>query len=107
MVHSTHSDACLLCTVNEALLWDSGRARDAPVEASASVTQQLAHPKAAADKAKAARSIPHVTSEASVMSVESDDDVNDLTGEQCLQNFLRHHNMPEQPALLHMQYLSI
>ena len=69
-------------TVNAALLWDSGRARDTAKEASASAAQQLVHPKVAADTAKAAKAIPHMTSEASVMSIESDDDVNDLTGKR-------------------------
>ena len=40
----------------------------------------LNNPKAVADTGKAAKGISHMTSEASIMSVESDDDVNDLTG---------------------------
>ena len=51
-----------------------------PQEAPASHAQQLGHSQAAADTTKAAKGIPHMMSEASVMSAESDDDANDLTG---------------------------
>ena len=55
-------------------------AKDKSTEAPASLGQQPGHPKAVADTAKPAKVLPHMTSEASVMSLESDDDVNDLTG---------------------------
>ena len=51
-----------------------------PQEAHASHAQQLRPSQAPADTAKAAKAIPHMMSEASIMSAESDDDANDLTG---------------------------
>ena len=57
-----------------------------PNSHSPSSQQQRQHVKAAASPANTARAasqLPHMKSEASIMSVESDDDVNDLTGKLC------------------------
>ena len=71
-MHASHA-------LSAKLFW-SGTAKNGVGDAPASLGQQLEHPKAVADTGKAAKGISHMTSEASIMSVESDDDVNDLTG---------------------------
>lgn len=76
--------ACLL-----KLLCDfSGVAKETASEAASSVTQPLQESKTAAATAKAVKALPPVLSEASVMSVESDDDVNDLTGKTFITKLL-------------------
>ena len=55
--------------------------KDKSTEAPAILGRQPGHPEAVAKPAKV---LPHMTSEASIMSVESDDDVNDLTGKQSM-----------------------
>ena len=80
----SYSDACLLCTGIDLVLWCSGMAKVEARDASARLGQQPGHPKAITNTAKAAKVMSHMTSEASVMSVESDDDVNDLTGKQIM-----------------------
>ena len=62
----------------------SGTAKGTHAEAPASVKQQPQKSKASSATAKAsqpqAKALPSVLSETSVMSAESDDDPNDLTG---------------------------